>query len=49
MYALFLRAIAFGTFCAWLVSANRAHRHEPDDCDDDGGGYDDALHTEGFA
>lgn len=49
MYRLFLRAVAFGTFCAWLVSASRAHRYEPDDESDDEREYDDTLHTEGFA
>ena len=48
MYALFLRALAFVTFCVWLVSAKRAHRYEPDDRDEPRE-YDDTLHTEGFA
>ena len=46
MYKFALRLLAFGSFVAWCVSANRAHHYDPDDWDDDD--FDDDLHTEGF-
>lgn len=35
MYKSALRLIAFASFVAWCVSANRAHHYQPDETDDD--------------
>ena len=46
MYKSILRLLAFASFVAWCVSANRVHHYEPEseDFDDD----DNEFHTEGF-
>lgn len=48
MYRSILRAIAFVSFVGWLVTAQRAHRFDPEDFEDDDDKWDD-YHLESMA